>query len=159
MLDEEKSAGRLEEAQFWYDSSESVRTREQSATRAAAVSRHMPEDTVFSPQPIENLFHGDQAPALEDANRVGAPIDIAGLHARTSAYASAPDPRDIRTLRDIATRREGGSLRYPAINEIADQASLALRTLRGLAHDEDPGIAREAKRVLRELGLDNPSDM
>jgi hypothetical protein len=59
----------------------------------------------------------------------------------------------IRSPRDRARYGESRDDRVAALEELAEEASRAIRTLRGMLDDEDPGVAREARRLLRELDV------
>ena len=64
-----------------------------------------------------------------------------------SAFASQRSPRNLaRWSHDTPVRLE-------ALEELAASASEAIRTLRGLVEDDDPVVAKEARRLLRELNV------
>ena len=48
--------------------------------------------------------------------------------------------------------------RIAALEELASSAAEAIRTLRGLLGDDDPAVAREAARLLRELDVRSPDE-
>ncbi len=48
--------------------------------------------------------------------------------------------------------------RIEALDELASSAAEAIRTLRGLLGDDDPAVAREAARLLRELDVRPPEE-
>jgi len=55
--------------------------------------------------------------------------------------------------RDRARHAPASTERLRAAEELAEEASRAIRTLRGMLDDEDPDVAREARRLLRELNV------
>lgn len=163
LLDEERSAGRLEEAQYWHDSSGLARRQQQA--RPSGPKRRLDLGAIASPQefsrrPIEDLFATHEEIPMEDVS------PFMPVHAAPGQVPFAPvvgqlrvdSPEYTRDLRNLATQREDNTVRYEAIERLGDQASLALRTLRGLVSDEDYEVAREAKRILRELGVDVPAE-
>lgn len=68
---------------------------------------------------------------------------------RFAAPRSAPTP----SFRQSARWSEDTPVRLEALDGLAGTAAEAIRTLRGLLDDEDPTIAREARRLLRELDV------
>ena len=58
-----------------------------------------------------------------------------------------------RSPRNVARWSEDTPVRLEALEELASSASEAIRTLRGLLDDEDPVVAKEARRLLRELNV------
>lgn len=164
LLDEERSAGRLEEAQFWFDSSEPAQRKQRARPSAGSPPNVNPGTSVnagmFSRRPIEDLFATHEEIPMEDVS------PFMPVHAAPGQVPFAPvvgqlrvdSPEYTRDLRNLATQREDNTVRYEAIERLGDQASLALRTLRGLVSDEDYEVAREAKRILRELGVDVPAE-
>lgn len=102
-----------------------------SANRADRV------DATYTRRPIEDLF-APPAPAP----RAGALFAVSGAaDARNSARWS-PDTSE----------------RIEALDRLADTAAEAIRTLRGMLGDEDPMVAREARRLLRELDVRMPEE-
>lgn len=61
-------------------------------------------------------------------------------------------------LRRNARWSDDTNERLRALESMADSASEAIRTLRGLLEDEDPAVAREARRLLRELDVRLPEE-
>lgn len=122
-------------------------TTEPSWSDSAAVFHAMPIDAMFS--------------ELEDTegDACGAPLDRPELTARESQplvlHHSEPAPHRSRAAspRDRARHSPAAAERLHAAEELAEQASRAIRTLRGMLHDDDPTIAREARRLLRELDV------
>jgi len=55
--------------------------------------------------------------------------------------------------RNVARWSDETPVRLEALEELAADASEAIRTLRGLLEDEDPVVAKEARRLLRELNV------
>lgn len=62
------------------------------------------------------------------------------------------------SLRQSARWSEDTSERLAALDRMATNAADAIRTLRGLLGDEDPEVAREARRLLRELDVRLPEE-
>jgi hypothetical protein len=97
-------------------------------------------------------------PPSEPGSRLGTrpafgPADRVVVPSR-SALSSAPEPSVRQTARWSADTRE----RLAALEQLADSAADAIRTLRGLLDDEDPAISREAHRLLRELDVRPPEE-
>lgn len=63
-----------------------------------------------------------------------------------------------RSARNMARWSEDTADRLTALDQLADTAADAIRTLRGLLEDEDPLIRREAHRLLRELDVRMPEE-
>lgn len=106
-----------------------------------------PGPAVFRAMPIEAMFSeptaGEPEPepfALLDAAQAMLPRVM-------HSNVSAPSPRD------RARWSPGSAERLHAAEELAEDASRAIRTLRGMLDDEDPVVARHARRMLLELGL------
>lgn len=55
--------------------------------------------------------------------------------------------------RDRARYAPDSAARLQAADELAEEALRAIRTLRGMLDDDDPNVAREARRLLRELDV------
>lgn len=90
--------------------------------------------------------HDDRPPRAYRSMPIEQLFDGAG-NAGSTAPLSQADARQLaRWSPDIAQRMD-------ALEELADAASDAIRTLRGLLDDDDPAIAREARRLLRELDV------
>lgn len=70
------------------------------------------------------------------------------------SFASMPAP----SLRQSARWSEDTSERLAALDRMATGAADAIRTLRGLLDDEDPTVALEARRLLRELDVRLPEE-
>jgi len=87
----------------------------------------------YYPHPIEELFSGGNAPR-----------------------GAAPSPGP--SLRQSARWSESTPERLRALDGLASSAAEAIRTLRGLLGDEDPAVAREARRLLRELDVRMPDE-
>jgi len=112
---------------------------------------------VYSKLPIESLFSGPasrpsaapqppQHPSARPMTRATIPADEYAPRSASSAARSAARWSD-----DAAVRME-------ALDELASTASEAIRTLRGLLGDDDPAVAHEAARLLRELDVRNPDE-
>jgi len=95
----------------------------------------------FAAQPIEALF--------EPPRRSAAPPPHRGASYLTSQPSS---------MRDMARWSNDTVQRIEALDQLADSAAEAIRTLRGLVNDEDPAVSREARRLLRELDVRIPEE-
>jgi hypothetical protein len=170
VLDEERSAGRLEEAQYWFDSSEPTRRDPEYSERVRAQGHRQAQasqaNAAFPRRPIEELL-GSPALFSPDSAQVDAAMSDAPYPARNRAASGAVEPgvssppdssSNTRALRYLAVGSDSSGVRLGAIEQLGDEASLALRTLRGLAADDDPAIAHKARRVLRELGVPTPAE-
>jgi transcriptional regulator with XRE-family HTH domain len=117
--------------------------------RGSSASRRLNLDSspVFRAMPIEAMFGEPQAsgPATaSSADDFALPLPSARL-ARSKVSAASP--------RDRARYSPASGERMRAAEELAEDASRAIRTLRGMLDDDDPVIAREARRLLRELDV------
>lgn len=106
----------------------------------------------FREMPIEALFSSAEP---QDTEGDAFSTD----HFLNASFTSqdARGPRAIRSTpassRDRARWSPGPSDRLRAAEELAEEALRAIRTLRGMLDDEDPVLAREARRLLRELDV------
>lgn len=104
-------------------------------------------DSVSSRQSLGSLSAPSSAPRIDAASRAYYPRPVEELFepefSRIDARSSA------RWSQDTSERVE-------ALDRLADSASEAIRTLRGLLRDDDPVVAREARRLLRELDVRVP---
>ncbi len=73
---------------------------------------------------------------------------------RMASMSAAPAP----SLRQSARWSEDTAERLAALERMATGAADAIRTLRGLLGDDDPAVAREARRLLRELDVRLPEE-
>lgn len=112
--------------------------------RAPSAPESTPSDDPrrYRKRPIGELFEVD---ALQPSAPPPAPLAIS---------LSSSDS----LLRDTARWSEDTSERLEALESMADTASRAIRTLRGLLEDEDPAVRREARRLLRELDVRLPDE-
>jgi len=92
-----------------------------------------------------------------------APLSAPRFDVASRAYS----PRPVEELFEVDVSRDARSSarwsqdtseRVEALDRLADSASEAIRTLRGLLHDDDPVVAREARRLLRELDVRMPEE-
>ena len=97
----------------------------------------------FSARPIAELF--GEAPGL--------PLDVRAKR----AYSASSRQRSVSS-RDLARWSDDADTRLRALEQLADSAAEAIRTLRGLVADEDPAIGREARRLLHELDVHLPEE-
>ncbi len=139
-LDHEHSSRRRDSVESWRSSSEGMPESEPSA--------------VFSAQPIEALFGRSRVLADDDAPARMNSMSMPAPRSRQDAAMAAP--ADSRTPRFQARWSEDTAERIEALDELATSASEAIRTLRGLLGDEDPAVAHEARRLLRELDVRGP---
>lgn len=139
-LDEALMLGALDEAhrERRYDSLSASRSTE-SQRPAASSHESSISPRSYMARDINDLFGVD--PAASRAQR--AP--------RSFAFDSSS--------RDAARWSEDTSERIEALGQMADTASRAIRTLRGLVHDDDPTVSLEARRLLRELDVRMPGDL
>jgi transcriptional regulator with XRE-family HTH domain len=111
--------------------------------------------SVFHAMPIEAMFAESED---TEGDALDNPIAMSGL---TLHQEAAPPHLDVASHRrsiapsprDRARYSPGAAERLAAAEELAEQASRAIRTLRGMLLDDDPGIAHEARRLLRELDV------
>jgi len=134
-LDHEHSSRRRDSVESWRSSSEAL-----SGPSAGAV---------FSEQPIEALFGRSRTLAEDEAPTRMSSMSMPAPRARQEPTFAPPS--DSRTPRFQARWSEDTAERIVALDELATTASDAIRTLRGLLSDEDPAVAHEARRLLREL--------
>lgn len=78
--------------------------------------------------------------------------------APSRAYSRQPIENLFPDARSSARWSGDTSERIEALDRLADSASEAIRTLRGLLADNDPVVAREARRLLRELDVRLPEE-
>lgn len=137
--------------------------------RASQVGRSMPSErsadrsrrsapspgSVFSAMPIDAMFSASMAamPYETDAFEA-APPRPAGL-VNASLRMISPERS---SSRDRARFAPESAERLHAAEELAEEALRAIRTLRGMLDDDDPIIAREARRLLRELDVRGPDE-
>lgn len=109
---------------------------------------------VYSAMPIEALFSGSRAEV--DAVVVPMRRNLATPPPSPATPADAFSTRGASSpARSAARWSEVTSERMEALDELAASASEAIRTLRGLLDDDDPAVAHEAARLLRELDVRN----
>ena len=99
--------------------------------------------TAFSARPIGDLF-GEEPFQLRA-------VDTRRAYPNLSRQLSG-------SSRDLARWSDDPDLRLHALEQLADSAAEAIRTLRGLVADEDPAISREARRLLHELDVRLPEE-
>lgn len=117
-----------------------------------AVPSAMPLDaTPADPEDTE----GDttsEIPAVTPPTPAASGLPAAPRVVRQHSNVSAPSPRD-RTTRTPASDEH-----LRAAERLAEEALRAIHTLRGMLDDEDPTLVREARRLLRELGVRGVDD-
>lgn len=110
---------------------------------------------VYSAMPVEALFSGsrtDEDVMVMRRDLTTPPLSRA-MPERTPSTQSASSP-----ARSAARWSDVTSERMEALDELAAAASEAIRTLRGLLDDDDPAVAHEAARLLRELDIRGPGE-
>jgi len=128
--------------------------RERSAYEsrdASGAKRSTPPPRAYSERPIEELFAapgGIGPDAFEDDN----------IPAYVNPHMLRISPSETSSPRDRARWSDDTPQRLQALEQLADTASDAIRTLRGLLEDEDPMVRREARRLLRELDVRLPEE-
>lgn len=125
--------------------------KDRGTERTASVH---PSAAAYSQRPIAELFQYrvESAPA-EDAhlasparrNRTSSPQ-------RAESFGHVSE-REMSSLRSAARWSDDTKQRLMALERLGDNAADALRTLKGLASDDDPLVAKEAVRLLHELGV------
>lgn len=144
----------LDEAHADRRASQVGRSRPRERTLNARLQANLTETSaVFRPMPIDALFsepedtEGDTAAVVHSGAEAVLDHDPhASVHSpRSNVSASSP--------RDRARYSSTAGERLHAAEELAEDALRAIRTLRGMLEDEDPTVAREAKRLLRELDV------
>ena len=131
-------------------------------------------DAVYYELPIEELF-GASAGSIRPASLAmptpsesspdgtpGSPTTSPESPARRMprlnsmiANQSAPS---FESMRSAARWSDDTAERLAAIERLADSASSAIRTIRGMLADEDPVVRREARRLLAELEVRLPEE-
>jgi len=140
-LDEAHAERRADQA-GWSRPSE----RRAQAPRSAPV-----RGDVFRAMPIDAMFEGPESSRVDDFT-TGMPVMYSASIDSSSdrslrSNVSAASPRDRARFSPDATER------MQAAEELAEEALRAIRTLRGMLDDDDPRLAREARRLLRELDV------
>jgi len=132
-LDEEHSSRRRSSAERTSRPSGSIPRRDSSVSATAS----------FSAMPVESLL-ARPSPDLQ----------------RATSPRPAPAAPTLRTpsTRDLARWSDDTAERLAALEQLADSAADAIRTLRGLVADDDPAISREARRLLHELDVRPPEE-
>ena len=130
---------------------------EHSSRRRSSLRAHKPAGLLPS-----------ESEAREPEIQYYKPLDIELLFQPSASAPSAPASAsmapppmqfpDTGSMRDAARWSEDTDVRLDALSRLADSASDAIRTLRGLVDDEDPTISREARRLLRELDVRTPEE-
>ncbi len=141
-LDHEHSSRRRDSVESWRSSGEPL--------------SEPPARAMFSAQPIEALFGRSRVLAEGEAPTCMSSMSMPAPHAREDATLAAQS--DSRTPRFQARWSEDTAERIVALDELATSASEAIRTLRGLLDDDDPAVAHEARRLLRELDVRGPNE-
>jgi len=116
-------------------------TRRASAPRGTLVHNN----SMFSAMPIEALFSRPDEGEPEPDLSMSAARYISPEMRHSNVSSASP--------RDRARYAPNSTERLRAAEELADEASRAIRTLRGMLDDENPDVAREARRLLRELDV------
>jgi transcriptional regulator with XRE-family HTH domain len=121
--------------------------------RRSNAGRSLPQEVAsFRAMPIDALFAAGAGPADEPSPVAYAVYD--SVPEWTSALVHSAV--ELSSPRDRARHSPASAERMRAAEELAEDASRAIRTLRGMLDDEDPAVARQARRMLLELGLRVP---
>jgi transcriptional regulator with XRE-family HTH domain len=112
--------------------------------------------TVYREMPIERLFDGSRAEA-EAMQRGSRTTASQSMHS-AMPVPSSPAHSVSSPARSMARWSDVTADRISALDELAATASEAIRTLRGLLGDDDPTVAHEAARLLRELDVRSPDE-
>jgi len=114
-------------------------------SQARTSAQRAPRNAVFSAMSIDAMFaRPDEGEPDGDLSMSAARyISPEMLHSNVSSASP----------RDRARHAPASTERLRAAEELAEEASRAIRTLRGMLDDEDPDVAREARRLLRELNV------
>lgn len=128
------------------------RTAYESRGSAESPQSAKPRPAAYSPRPIEDLFA-----FRSDATLRQMPPDEPGS-AGIGPEMPAGYPEFAPSVRNTARWSDDTPQRLQALEQLADTASDAIRTLRGLLEDEDPMVRREARRLLRELDVRLPEE-
>jgi transcriptional regulator with XRE-family HTH domain len=137
ILDEAHAERRADQA-GWSRPSERRMSSMQSAPRMS--------QPVYRVMPIEAMF-GD--PDAGEPTAVAYSPDKLSMMSAEGVHSNVSEP----SPRDRARYSPASAERMRAAEELAEDASRAIRTLRGMLEDEDPAVARQARRMLLELGL------
>jgi transcriptional regulator with XRE-family HTH domain len=116
-----------------------------NAQELGAAGRAVARSGIFAAKPIEAMFEETQASGPAPDTAKGAARFTSPQMLNSNVSAASP--------RDRARYAPASADRMRAAEELADEASRAIRTLRGMLDDEDPALAREARRLLRELDV------
>jgi hypothetical protein len=116
--------------------------------------------TALRVDPDEMLALLDEAHSERRASQAGRPRSQTSAGPVFSAMpidamfsAGAVNAAPVRSSRDLAKSPGSTAERLRALEDLAEDASVAIRTLRGMVGDYDPAVAREARRLLRELDV------
>ncbi len=131
--------------------------RERSAYEsrdASGAVRSRPPSRAYSERPIEELFAvpGGIGPDAFEDDDIAAVAPSGNMNMLRISPSRAPSPRDRARWSDDTPQR------LQALEQLADTASDAIRTLRGLLEDDDPMVRKEARRLLRELDVRLPEE-
>lgn len=144
----------LDEAHADRRASQVGRSRPRERSMNAQLQSNLAESSaVFRAMPIGALFaepedtEGDTVSAPEPGAQPVLDHDPNATIRSPRSNVSASSPRDRARYSPTAGER------LHAAEELAEEALRAIRTLRGMLEDEDPTVAREAKRLLRELDV------
>lgn len=105
----------------------------------------------------------DSVNSRQSPSSMSASLSARRLDTASRAYSPRPveelfEPGLSGDARSSARWSQDTSERVEALDRLADSASEAIRTLRGLLADDDPVVAREARRLLRELDVRVPEE-
>ena len=127
------------------DEAHSNRRADRSGWNVNEDANPMRSSAVFSALPISAMFsRPDEGEPDVVATRARA-RDVSPQGVRSNVGSASP--------RDRARWAPDSGDRLRAAEELAEDASRALRTLRGMLADPDPAVSQEARRLLLELGV------
>jgi len=119
----------------------------------------------YTELPIEALFSGSRAEVDAVAradrrpqSRASAPSRMAAAPGPANGSGAGDATLHRMTPRAMARWSDVTAERITALDALATTAAEAIRTLRGLVDDEDPAVAHEAARLLRELDVRGPQE-
>lgn len=127
---------RLDDRSGWTSSAPRQRTAREAGRSYSGLFQAMPIDAMFA-----RADEGEPEPDL--SMNAASYILPQMLHSNVSSASP----------RDRARYAPASAERLHAAEELAEEASRAIRTLRGMLEDEDPAVATAARRLLRELDV------
>jgi len=143
LLDEAHAERRADQAGWSRPNARGPRSQVLPSMAAGAVFREMPIEAMFAEPDCASESRAQLAYSRVEV----APEDEQSI--MLDACMAPPEP----SPRDRARYSPAPGERMRAAEELTEDAAGAIRTLRGMLADEDPAVARHARRMLVELGL------